>query len=148
MFNSWKLWWLNDRKEKLEIEFANQIMDLRHKLESDWISEREKVSRQIDEERISLMEKQKKLELDEEKLIERRFEVQNLTRDYEEQIKVLEAKVNPSGVWEQAFSAGVEKAWDFMIPLMRDNIVKATQAIKNEAIEELIRGSYTKTNGT
>ncbi len=54
------------------------------------------------------------------------------------QIRLIEAKASPDAVWTTAFSHGVSKSWDMMLPIMMRGIEKVKETIRNQEIYESI----------
>lgn len=53
-----------------------------------------------------------------------------------EKIKVLRDDV----AWLEGFNLGFSKAWEMMMPLMRDGVLKMKDAIRDQAIDETLEG--------
>ena len=65
--------------------------------------------------------------------------------ELKQKIKVLEAKAHPSEVWSQAFTLGVSKSWEMMLPIMTQNLDKVISKIKEDSVKEAI-GRLNATN--
>lgn len=73
-----------------------------------------------------------------ENLDGRRLELIQADNDLKEQIRILEAKSHPSNVWTEAFTLGVSKSWEMMLPIMTQNLDKVIAKIKEDSVKEAI----------
>lgn len=71
-------------------------------------------------------------------LKERKLELIQADNELKSQIKLLEAKAHPASVWTEAFTLGISKCWDMLLPSMQDNLDKLKQKMKDDAIQEAI----------
>jgi len=71
---------------------------------------------------------------------DKRIELESVNKELLDQIRLIEAKSSPSGVWAQAFSMGFSKAWDMMMPIINKGIEKREESISERAIEGVLRG--------
>lgn len=152
MFNKWKEVWWAKNVEALSREYSAKKEEIISHLEEDlkqtkkvWDNERLKLQSEIDlgEHRLSILQEdityRKKL------LEDRRMELILADNKVKEQIKLLEAKASPSGVWAEAFTLGVSKCWDLLLPAMTENIDKMKTRIKEDCAREAI-GRFNATN--
>ena len=130
IFDGWKKeWWINHAKTLSE-EYQGSIRDL----EDKWTQKKNSKLLQIEL-------GQEELEHRLQKLKESNIEAQSKENALREQIKLLEAKASPSGVWVQAFTAGFNKAWEMKEPLMADGILRMKRLIEEEAINRTLNGN-------
>ena len=73
----------------------------------------------------------------------RNIELARADNDLKIQIRLLEAKASPTSVWTEAFSLGVSKTWDLLLPVMTGNI----EALKKKIYEDATFDSITRMNG-
>lgn len=105
--------------QRIEAKAEAELSELRKKYEGKKY-ELEKANRHLEDELQEVANKRKKLD---EELLATKVEFEKANNDLKTQIKLLEAKASPTGVWTEAFSLGFGKAFD----LMKDVIKKATK---------------------
>ena len=79
----------------------------------------------------------------EQRQAERKEELAKANEELRTQLRLLEAKASPTNVWSEAFSLGVSKAWDMMLPLMRESAGKSYEVIFADAVEQTLQGLET-----
>ena len=134
MFDKWKQgWWLKHASELAKI-YESSEKDLRQKFEIE--IEIIKVRKE------SLI---RKLQLEEEELTyklklveERKIEAARIDNEIKNQIRLLEAKASPSSVWAEAFTSGMNKAWDILLPVMTENLEKVKKKIYDDAVRDTV----------
>lgn len=124
--NKLKKWW-NEKKVLIREEYD--------KKEKDYIEQIVQYEKQI-KERVEILERHERdLEDQEKRVQDRKEDLERLNTELKNQIRLIEAKCAPSTIWETSFSQGFSKAWDMMIPLMKDGIEKVKEKIREEEIE-------------
>lgn len=144
IIQEWKQeWWLKHAGQ-LAQEFNGKHIDLVHRCEEE--IQKAQAAWQITKEsslqKIRLEEEEIKYRL--ESLESRKRELAHLDTDIKNQMKLLEAKANPSFVWESAFTAGATKTWDLIMPLMTRNLEKMMTKIKEDAAIEAVNRLHGK----
>lgn len=150
MFNKLKSKWKNDWWAKecgnIAKEYQVRRNDLESKLqgELDRIKETFEIEKEILSVRIDSERNKVKIAEDEVlyrfgSLEERKLELIRADNELKSQIKLLEAKASPSAVWSEAFSQGMSKSWDLILPVMLENIEKLKSKIKEDATMEAIQ---------
>ncbi len=135
----WKRQWWLIRASELAVEFEANKLDLIHRFQQE-IKEIEaswKLTKEMALQRIALEQEEIKFKI--ESIEGRKRELAHLDTDVKNQIKMMEAKSNPSFVWETAFTAGATKTWDLIMPLMTQNIEKLIKKIQEDATVEAIK---------
>lgn len=141
----WKHEWLVKHEAEIRLEYASQECKLVEFLKAE-------ISRNIsimEIERDTLyaktrLEIQKGEVLEEEvryrlkNLEDRKLELIEADKELKLQIKVIEAKSHPSGVWTEAFTLGMNKCWELMLPIMSENLEKVKLKLKEDAAKEAI----------
>ena len=134
IFDKWKIeWWLNHAAE-LALLHQDKLADITKKFEAE-----------IDSQTLKNRQLLNNLQLEEEELEyriktvkERIIEMTKRDNELREQIRLLEAKASPSSVWCEAFTQGMNKAWDLMLPTVIDNVEKLKTKIREDATREAI----------
>lgn len=60
-----------------------------------------------------------------------------------------EKELSPEEVYIHGFKEGFNKAWEMMMPVMMEGVLKSKKSIEDQAIQETIRrnnGNYQKTH--
>ena len=153
LIERWKQeWWLKNASEMAK-EYAHRKDDLILKLESEMKDTQEKYQSKLRflEENLKLQERQIELALNKGKILEeevtyrtksleeRKLELIQADNDLKTQIKLIEAKAHPSTVYVEAFSQGVSKSLDMLMPIMSENLEKFKTKLKDDAIAEAIK---------
>lgn len=141
----WKQeWWLKHASEVAK-EYESRQADLIQKLDSEFKLniEKSELERDVLYTKIkSELQKGKLLEEEVEfrlkTLNDRKLELIQADNDLKQQIKVIESKASPSSVWAEAFTAGANKTWEIIVPVMTDNITKLKKKMEEDAIQEAI----------
>ena len=139
LFDKWKHeWWINqvskleeeykDKKLELELEFEKEIDEITKKREFD----KQSIINRIEFEEEELNHRLKVLE-------DRKIEAIKADNELKTQIKLLEAKASPSSVWVEAFTAGVHKTWDMLLPVMTGNVEAMRKKIYEDAINDSLK---------
>ena len=124
--NKLKKWW-NEKKVAIQEEYDVKEKELVEKIVG--------YENQI-KERVEILERKKRdLEDDERRVQDRKEELERVNSELKNQIRIIEAKCSPSNIWETSFSQGFSKAWDMMIPIMKEGLDKAREKIRDEEIE-------------
>ena len=124
--NKLKKWW-NEKKVAIQEEY-----DLKEK---DYVEQIVGYENQI-KERVEILERRMRdLEDQERRIQDRKEDLERVNLELKNQIRIIEAKCSPSNIWETSFSQGFSKAWDMMIPLMKDGLDKVKEKIREEEIE-------------
>lgn len=128
--NKLSKWW-NEKSDKIKAEFDQKEKELFSSYNEKFIS----LSKELAD-RIEKLEKERRdlsdlgLRID-----DRRKELEKVNDELKTQIRLIEAKASPDHVWESAFSQGFSKAWDMMVPLMKQGVEKTKEKIRQEEIE-------------
>lgn len=136
----WKQeWWLKEA-QKLAKEYEAKKFDLMNRCQKEiteteeaWVVTKEKLLQRINLE-------QQEINYRLESLEGRKRELAHLDMEVKNQMKMLEAKANPSFVWESAFTAGATKTWDLMEKILLGNIEKIKIQIFNDATQKALEG--------
>ncbi len=145
LIERWKReWWLKNASE-LAKEYQSKQIELEKNL-SDEIRltiQKLELERDVLYSKIkSEIEKGKILEEEvlyrEKNLESRKLELIKADNELKKQIATIEAKASPSSVWAEAFTAGANKTWDLIIPVMTENISKLKKKIEEDATAEAI----------
>ena len=145
LIGKWKQEWLIKHEAEILAEYASQEANLRETLKSDM--ERNIAMLEIERDTIyakTRLEIQKGEVLEEEvkyrikNLEQHRLDLIEEDNKLKQQIKIIEAKSNPSGVWTEAFTLGMNKCWELMLPIMSENIEKVKLKLKEDAAKEAI----------
>ena len=128
--NKLSKWW-NEKTVQIKSEYEQK--------EKDYISEFDKkysfLQKELSE-KLEVLEKEKRnLEDIQTRVSDREKELVRVNEDLKVQIRLIEAKASPDHVWESAFSLGVSKSWDMMVPLMTKGIDKLKEKIRAQEIE-------------
>ena len=145
LLDKWKHeWWVKHSSDVVR-EYESKKIELISKLEKDMKINVEKFELQRDVIYAKVKAEIKKGEVLEEEvayrlknLEERKLELIQSDNDLKSQIKLLEAKAHPSGVWTEAFTLGVSKCWEMVLPVMSENLDKLKSKMKDDAIHEAI----------
>lgn len=143
LFSQYKNKWWAEREESLKREFAQKEVELLkdlHDKEREVLETVEQRKSSLKDERESVEKIAKENELYETLVHDRRIELEKANNDLKQQIRLIEAKAKPDSVWTEAFSLGFSKAWDMMLPLMSQGFENMKDKIRNDAIEESIKG--------
>jgi hypothetical protein len=143
LFSQYKNKWWAEREESLKREFAQKEVELLkelHDKEREVAETIEQRKAHLKDERDSVEKIAKENELYETLVHDRRVELEKANTELKQQIRLIEAKAKPDSVWTEAFSLGFSKAWDMMLPLMSEGFEKMKDKIRNDAIEESIKG--------
>lgn len=152
LIESWKQDWLLKNAAKIAKEYESRQRDLISKLDSEMKLNLQKLELERD-----VLYAKVRAEIQKEKLLEeevtfraktleeRKIDLIKADNDLKQQIKLIEAKASPSAVWTEAFSQGVSKCWDLLLPSMTENIEKLKSKIREDAIHEAI-GRLNATN--
>ena len=154
LLEKWKQeWWLKHAAE-IAHQFQDREIHLKATLEAEIKQnidlmelERDVLYTKIKSEiqKGKLLEEE--VEFRQKSLNDRKLELIKADNDLKEQIKLIEAKAHPSSVWTEAFTMGVSKTWDLLLPLMQDNIDKIKSKANDDAIKiaiERLRASNKK----
>ena len=139
LFEKWKHEWWEKKSSYLEKEHNQRLLELTIKFESEL--EAMNVSGESQKQalinRINIEEDELKYRL--QVLEDRKFEVIKADNDLKTQIKLLEAKASPTAVWVEAFTSGVNKTWDMLLPVMTGNIETMRKKIYEDAINDSLK---------
>jgi hypothetical protein len=151
LFSQYKNKWWASREESLKREFAQKEIDLLkelHDKEREVAETIEQRKAHLKDERDSVEKIAKENELYEALVHDRRIELEKANTELKQQIRLIEAKASPDSVWTEAFSLGFSKAWDMMLPLMRDGFDKLKDKIRTDAIEDSIKNFNDNVNAS
>lgn len=128
LFDKWKEEWWAKHSDEISTYYETEYSELIKKHEA----KKEELLKRIKLEEDDLTYRLARID-------DRKIELERLDADYKLQIKIVEAKSHPSNVWAEAFTAGANKVWDLIAPVMIGNLEKLKSTIQEEAIEEAIR---------
>ena len=138
----WKEEWLkrnSDLLDSLNKEYADKQKHLEDSLT--------KFASEIQTKKQSLLNRVKMEEEEVEyrlKVVEdRKLDLINTDNHLKAQIKLLEAKASPTSVWTEAFSLGVSKTWDMLLPIMAGNV----ETLKKKIYEDATFDAVSRMNG-
>ena len=118
MIRQWKARWWAAQEASLKAQFAPQMIQLEAALHSSAADVADQLRRST----------------------ERKEELAKANEELKTQLRLLEAKASPSNVWAEAFALGFGKAWDMMLPLMREGVQKTYETVFTEAVEQTLTG--------
>jgi hypothetical protein len=133
--SKWKAQWLIDHEAKLCKEFDGQIELLKDSLTatiSEWNKKKDALIKEIERESAEFS-----LQQNEYSILLKKLEMSK--KSVEDQVRLLEAKSSPTNVWTDAFTAGFNKAWDMMLPIMQEGVLKSKKVIEDTAIQETLK---------
>ncbi len=141
----WKQeWWLKNASI-LAKEYQSKQVDLEKKLSEEVSLKIQKLELERD-----ILYAQVRSEIERGKLLQeevtyrtktledRKMELIREDNELREQIKVLQAKAAPDQVWTHAFTAGVSKTIDMLIPTITEGFDKFKVQVREEAMKEAI----------
>ena len=134
---------LGEAYSSLEREYKLKVSSLEstfNQLALNYDDRRKALESRISEQTSALENDMKDLELLKESYVQRRKTLVEQDRELSERLKVLEAKTSPSNSWLYGFTAGFNKAWDMMIPIMSDGVVKQKKFIEDAAMNRVLEG--------
>ena len=135
LFDRWKQeWWLKHAAE-IAHGYQHRQEDLLRRLEAELQERQCKIEVEIRRGKVLEEEVTYRTKV----LEERKLELIQADNDLKNQIKVLEAKAHPSTVYVEAFSQGVSKSLDMLMPIMSENLEKFKTKLKDDAIAEAIK---------
>jgi len=73
-----------------------------------------------------------------QELDDRKITLESKKAELAQQIKIIEAKSSPSSIWTEAFTLGMSKSWDMMLPMIQTNMDKIIKKMKEDAAIEAI----------
>lgn len=123
--------WLVEREAKLKEEFRPQLEEISLRIET--------TEKTIKDRLDSLKQREIELEACERRMLDRRLELEKSNKELLDQIRIIEAKASPSAVWESAFTAGFEKAFDTVWSLQTSAVEKVIESVKNKAINATLQ---------
>ena len=157
MFNKliqkWKEEWWEKKSDELSKEYASEEALLKSEFREHLEKDQASFNLKLEELRKEGLEVEtrlirlglKKLELDEiEKRTEdKKLELIKLNEELKTQIRIAEGKSSPGTMWATAFSMGVSKAWDMLLPVMAGNI----ETLKKKIYDDATMDALSRLNG-
>lgn len=145
LLDKWKQeWWLRNASN-IAREFQHRQTDLENKLnhESRINIQKLELERDILYAKIKAeIEKGNILEAEveyrEQILSDRKLELIRADNELREQIKLTQAKASPDQIWSQAFTTGVSKTLDMIIPTITSGFDKFKVKVQEDAVQEAI----------
>lgn len=148
LLTSWKEEWIRKNEQKITLEYASRLETLEttlKKAEEDGerllnsvrlkydmeVSHHSELTKIIAAQNEDLSFQQKRLD-------DRKVELIQAQDELKTQIRLLEAKSHPSNFFIEAFSSGVNKSWDFLLPVMMENVEKLKAKMREDAAKEAI----------
>ena len=132
--NQWKEIWWSKESESIKLEYSDKKLELESSLNAE-ISNLVEIKNGLVQ----------KLKFENEELnyrikvvIDRQLELKAEDASLKQQIRIIEAKASPASVWTEAFTQGMSKAWDLMLPTMVDNIERLKKKIYEDATFDAI----------
>ena len=134
LFESWKQEWWFKQALKLHEEYASKQSELESRFDNEikdvYIRKQKILSKlKIEEDELA-----HRLEI----ISDRKIELAKADNELRTQIKLLEAKASPTSVWCEAFTQGMSKSWDLMLPIISDNVEKVKRAIYDKATADTL----------
>ena len=126
-----------EHESKKSIILSEQNSELQ-RISSEHDSEVSIIKRRIAQKNSILAIEEKEVEHLTKIIASKKAELESLNVDLRTQLKVIEAKAHPSNVWVEAFSQGVSKCWDVLLPAMSENLDRVKSKMKDDAIREAI----------
>ena len=146
MFKKWKEEWWEKRQNDLCSQYSSIESSLKAELEE--LLEKDRTAfknslNEIEKATIELEYKKKEIEELSKRLDERKLELLQANDELKQQLRIIEAKSSPSSVFTEAFSLGVSKTWDLLLPVMVGNI----EALKKKIYEDATFEAISRLNG-
>lgn len=142
----WKEEWINNNNELLN-SLDKEYVNKKNSLEESFEKSLKKFESEVQTKKQSILNKIKIEEEEVEhrlKIVEdRKLDLISTDNHLKAQIKLLEAKASPTAVWTEAFSLGVSKAWDMLLPIMAGNV----EALKKKIYEDATFDAISRLNG-
>lgn len=109
-------------------------------LQDDFDKKEGLIISEIEEKEDDLIKKQRDLEDLIKRVEDKKLDLEKKNEELREQIRLIEAKASPDSVWINSFSMGFSKAWDFMLPMFQETVIKSQKHIRDTAINETLDG--------
>lgn len=107
-------------------------------MNATWKAKRDSLKEKISTEEAALNAHQEELNFLRGRINTKQADLNKLNAELNLQIKTLEAKTSPNTVWATAFSDGATKTWDFLIPVMTQNMEKMLKKVREDSTMEAI----------
>jgi len=145
LIESWKQeWWLKHASEVAR-EYQSRQLDLEKRLEEEMRLNLNKLELERDVIYAKVKGEIQKGQLLEEEVVyrtktleDRKLELIKADNELREQIKLIQAKASPDQIWNQAFTTGVSKTLDMIIPSLTEGFDKYKIKVREEAVTEAI----------
>lgn len=128
-------WWAR-REAALRAEFAAQETHLKAE-QSQTLQELRQAFATAQE---TLQRDQRDLADLEQRLQDRKVEVARVHEELQQQLRLIEAKASPANIWIEAFSLGLSKYCDIILPLLKETLGKSYTQIQEEVTNQVLHG--------
>ena len=146
LLDKWKQEWFNKKEASLCIEYSQRLSNMMEQVEAEGEEKLDQlnssIQKQIEskEETLRLIQRQNEdLSYEQKRLEDRRVQLIQAQEELRTQLRLIEAKASPASVFVEAFTLGVSKTWDTMLPIMQDNMDKLKAKIKEDATIEAVQ---------
>ena len=140
MFKKWKQEWFDRKESELCQEFEKELNELKENLSNaldDQEAKLTSVTNSFETRHRDLIFSQNEIDELARRCELKKIELERLNAELLVQIRLLEAKASPEGIWAQAFTAGFNKSWD-MMALQQEGFEKLKKLIRDEAINDTL----------
>jgi len=137
----WKSEWLAKHQEEIRNSFERDITTLSEELESmrfEWKGRIQVLEDSMRHRELDLQLKRRQLDELINEVDDKKVTLEQKKAELAQQIKIIEAKSSPSSIWTEAFTLGVSKSWDMILPMMQPNMEKILKKIREDAAIEAI----------
>lgn len=127
--------WIKSQEDNLRNEYSERLSSIESELQSEidnLISEKKKIIDSVNLEKSEIESLEKRMQ-------DTRSSLQEAQRDLKEHLKVLEAKANPSIVWQSAYTAGFQAAWSVAWDFQKDAFNAYTEKVRSQAINDTLK---------
>ena len=146
LISSWKAEWFNRKESELVFEYSRRLESMIKQVRSegeerlDAIRDQTLLEIETKESALKIIKSQNEdLSFQQKRLDDRKLELIQAQDELKIQIRLIEAKASPSSIFIEAFSQGINKAWDLLLPVMSENIDKLKIKMKEDAAIEAIQ---------
>lgn len=132
MIRKWRDDWIKKQEAKWQAEYETSQRSWQEQISQLEYGSKQRLEKlQHDQESMDEMAK---------RVLDRKQELERVSNELRDQIRLLEAKASPSSVWGEAFSSGFSKAWDMMLPVMQSGNAKLIEYTKEQTIDQALSG--------
>jgi hypothetical protein len=140
IFKKWKQEWFDREESKLCAEFEKELNELKDNLANALEDQEAKLisaTNTFEMKQRDLIFSQREVDELNRRCELKKLELERLNSELLQQIRLMEAKGSPEGIWAQAFTAGFNKGFD-MAYLQHEGFDRVKKLIRDEAINETL----------